>query len=160
MTFLLLCRPYHTLLFLVDEKDILDSLSTDASPALRRLVRHSSPLKSFRTLGRGALNLKVTEDSAKLKNFYSRFLLATVMRIRVREPEFGAFLTSGSGSGMGKNPDHFSESLETVFWVKILKFFHADLDLDPGWKNLDQGFGINIQGSATLEVNTSGYRIL
>jgi hypothetical protein len=61
---------------------------------------------------------------------------------------------------MGKNPDHFSESLETVFWVKILKFFHADLDLDPGWKNLDQGSGINIQGSATLEINTSGYRIL
>jgi hypothetical protein len=26
------------------------------------------------------------------------------------------------------NPDHISESLETVFWVKILKFF----DVDPG----------------------------
>jgi hypothetical protein len=115
--FLVLCRPYHTLLFLVDEKDILDSLSTDASPALRRLVRHSSPLKSFRTLGRGTLNLKVTDDSAKLKIIYSRFLLATVMRIRVREPEFGAFLTSGSGSGMRKNSNQFSESLETVFWV-------------------------------------------
>jgi hypothetical protein len=25
------------------------------------------------------------------------------------------------------NPDHISESLETVFWVKILKFFNADL---------------------------------
>jgi len=43
-------RPYHTLLFLVDRNDLLDSLSTDASPALRRLVRQSSPLKSFRTL--------------------------------------------------------------------------------------------------------------
>jgi hypothetical protein len=115
--FLVLCRPYHTLLFLVDEKDILDSLSTDSSPALRRLVRHSSPLKSFRTLGRGALSLTtVTKDSAKLKKFYSRFLLATVLRIRVWDLEIGAF--SGSGSGMGKNPDHFSESLETVFWVK------------------------------------------
>jgi hypothetical protein len=39
--------------------------------------------------------------------------------------------------------DPFSESLETVFWVKILKFFYADPDqgsgifstLDPGWKN-------------------------
>jgi hypothetical protein len=26
------------------------------------------------------------------------------------------------GSGMN-NPDHISESLETIFWVKILKFF-------------------------------------
>ncbi len=24
------------------------------------------------------------------------------------------------------NPDHISESLETIFWVKILKFFYAD----------------------------------
>jgi hypothetical protein len=30
----------------------------------------------------------------------------------------------GSGSGMS-NPDHISESLETIFWVKILKFFDA-----------------------------------
>jgi hypothetical protein len=53
------------------------------------------------------------------------------------------------GSGMGKksasssginNPDHISESLQTIFWVKILKFFYADPDpgsgifltLDPG----------------------------
>jgi hypothetical protein len=50
----------------------------------------------------------------------------------------GAFLTPGSGSGMGKNPDpgwgknpdlgsginipdHISESLETIIWVKIIK---------------------------------------
>jgi hypothetical protein len=31
----------------------------------------------------------------------------------------------GSGSGMN-NLDHISESLETIFWVKILKFFDAD----------------------------------
>jgi hypothetical protein len=24
------------------------------------------------------------------------------------------------------NPDHISESLETIFWIKILKFFDAD----------------------------------
>ncbi len=24
------------------------------------------------------------------------------------------------------NPDHISESLETIFWVKILKFFDED----------------------------------
>jgi hypothetical protein len=32
-----------------------------------------------------------------------------------------------SGSTMD-NPNHISESLETIFWVKILKF----LDADPG----------------------------
>jgi hypothetical protein len=31
----------------------------------------------------------------------------------------------GSGSGMN-NLDHNSESLETIFWFKILKFFDAD----------------------------------
>ncbi len=30
--------------------------------------------------------------------------------------------------------DHISESLETIFWVKILKFF--DADPDPGTGNL------------------------
>jgi hypothetical protein len=48
--------------------------------------------------------------------------------------------------------DHISESLESIFWVKILKFFDADgdpdpgseilLTLDPGWKKF--GSGINI----------------
>jgi hypothetical protein len=32
-----------------------------------------------------------------------------------------------SGSLM-KIPDHISESLETIFWVQILKFFDADPD--------------------------------
>jgi hypothetical protein len=31
------------------------------------------------------------------------------------------------------SPDHISESLETIFLVKILRFF----DADPGWKNSD-----------------------
>jgi hypothetical protein len=44
------------------------------------------------------------------------------------------------------NPDHISESLETIFWVKILKFFNVD----PGWKN----FGSGSSGSATLTENT------
>jgi hypothetical protein len=60
----------------------------------------------------------------------------------------GAFLTPGSwilgpgwvknqdpGSGSGMNIlDQFSESLETIFWVKILKLF--DADADPGSGNL------------------------
>ena len=33
------------------------------------------------------------------------------------------------------NPDHISESLETIFWVKILKFF----DADPGWRKFGSG---------------------
>ncbi len=57
--------------------------------------------------------------------------------LRIRDPGYGAFLTrdpgweksqdldQGSGSGMNK-PDHISESLGTIFWVKILKFFDAD----------------------------------
>jgi hypothetical protein len=44
---------------------------------------------------------------------------------------------SGSGSGMN-DPDHISESLETIFCVKILKFFYAN----PGWKNSDTGSGM------------------
>jgi hypothetical protein len=36
------------------------------------------------------------------------------------------------------NPDHISESLETICWFKILQF----LDADPGWKIV--GSGINI----------------
>jgi hypothetical protein len=38
----------------------------------------------------------------------------------------------GKKSGSGRNsPYHISESLETIFWVKILKFN----DADPGWKS-------------------------
>jgi hypothetical protein len=40
-------------------------------------------------------------------------------------------------------PDNISQSLETMFGLKILKFFDADpnifLTLDPGWKYLDPG---------------------
>jgi hypothetical protein len=46
---------------------------------------------------------------------------------------------SGSESGVNV-PDHISESLETVFWVKILKFF----DADPGSRMGKFGSGINI----------------
>jgi hypothetical protein len=41
---------------------------------------------------------------------------------------------SASGSGMN-NPDHIFLSLETIFWVKILKFF----DADPGWRQFGSG---------------------
>jgi hypothetical protein len=42
---------------------------------------------------------------------------------------FDPWIRSGSGSGMNDR-NHISESLETIFWVEILKFFYAD----PGWK--------------------------
>ncbi len=70
------------------------------------------------------------------------------MRIRIQDPGSGAFdpwirdpgwvknqdPDPGSGFGMN-NPDHISESLETFFWVKILKFF----DADPGWEKFGSG---------------------
>jgi hypothetical protein len=33
------------------------------------------------------------------------------------------------------NPDHISGSVETIFWVKILKFY----DANPGWKKFGSG---------------------
>jgi hypothetical protein len=57
----------------------------------------------------------------------------------------GDFLTPGSGmdntaSGSGmNNPDHFSESLETILWVKILLSMRIR---DPRLKIF--GYGINI----------------
>jgi hypothetical protein len=44
------------------------------------------------------------------------------------------FKKSRSGSGMNI-PDHISESLEKIFWVKnikILKFFDSDSDPESG----------------------------
>jgi hypothetical protein len=82
----------------------------------------------------------------------------------------GAFLTPGSGmgkksgseSGMN-NPDHISKSLETIFWVKIPKFF----DADPGWKKFGSGMEkIRIwdpdkhPGSATLPLENEFLQIL
>jgi hypothetical protein len=67
------------------------------------------------------------------------------MRMRMQIPDLGsgAFLTPGfgmgkkseSGSGVN-NPDHISESLEAIFWVKILKFLMGIRD----GKNSDSGF--------------------
>jgi hypothetical protein len=56
---------------------------------------------------------------------------------------------SRSGSGMNI-PDHISESFETILWAKILKFFNADADpdpgilvtLDPGWKKFESAINI------------------
>jgi hypothetical protein len=40
-------------------------------------------------------------------------------------------------------PDDFSEKLETIFWVEILKFFDEDADPDLRSRNIsDPGSGI------------------
>jgi hypothetical protein len=53
----------------------------------------------------------------------------------------------GSGCGMN-NPDHISKSLETIFWVKILKFF--DAEPRSGMEKIRiRGSGINIPDPAT-----------
>ncbi len=55
-------------------------------------------------------------------------------------------------------PENFSESLGTVFRVKILHFFNADpgfgifLPRDPGWKNSNPGSGINIPSGSSVRV--------
>lgn len=43
-------RPYHGILLLIEPLDLLESLGTDASPALRRLIQMYNPLKSLQTL--------------------------------------------------------------------------------------------------------------
>ena len=43
-------RPYHGLLLLIEPLELLESLPTDASPALRRMVQMYNPLKSLQTL--------------------------------------------------------------------------------------------------------------
>jgi hypothetical protein len=67
------------------------------------------------------------------------------------DPGSGAFLTPGSrmgnnlinqdldsGSASRMNPDNIYKSLETIVWVKILKFFDADKE-NPGWKKFGSG---------------------
>ncbi len=51
----------------------------------------------------------------------------------IQDPGSGAFFTPGAGIQDGKNPDpgmnileHISESLETIFRLKIMKFSDAD----------------------------------
>jgi hypothetical protein len=45
----------------------------------------------------------------------------------------GSRMVKKSRSGSRMNiPDHITESLETIFWVEILKFFAADPDSESG----------------------------
>jgi hypothetical protein len=73
---------------------------------------------------------------------------------------FGSGIRDGgksqeTGFGMN-NPDHISESLDTIFWgLKYLKFFDTDSGSgmkysDPGWKKFRYGIRDEHPGSATL----------
>ena len=53
-------------------------------------------------------------------------------------PGSGMGEKSGPGYGMNHRDHIFFRELRNNFWVKILKFFDADL----GWKNLDPGSGM------------------
>jgi hypothetical protein len=56
--------------------------------------------------------------------------------IRIQAQIFSVADPGWKNSGSGTNiPDHISESLITIFWVQIIKFFVADPD---------PGSGINI----------------
>ncbi len=86
----------------------------------------------------------------------------TVWRIRIRDPlpfwprDPGWVKKSGSGSGMN-NPDH-TESLETVFWVKILKILYCGSGIRDG-KNSDLGWKNGIQDPQHCAQNRSPYGI-
>ncbi len=43
-------RPYHALLLLHDEKELLEQLPIDANAALKKIIVQASPLKNFVTL--------------------------------------------------------------------------------------------------------------
>ena len=47
-------RPYHAMLLLVEENTLLESLPMDSSPALTRIIKVASPLKSLQNLSSDA----------------------------------------------------------------------------------------------------------
>ncbi len=72
-----------------------------------------------------------------------RYVLST-QKFSVEDPGFGIRCLLIPGSGMGKKsrswsgtsiPDHISESLETIFLVKILQFF-LNLDARSGMEKI------------------------
>ncbi len=63
------------------------------------------------------------------------------------------------GSGMGKKSYHNSESLKTIFWVKILKFFYVDsgsgTEKSPIWDPGNMGLRITWTGPSKIFTNPS-----
>ncbi len=106
-------------------------------------------------------------SSSKMHELVSTLILWAVLRIRIRDPVpfrsldpgFGMGKNSGSRSGMN-NPNHIYESIETIFWVKILKFFDADpgsgiKKFGSGMKKIGFVIWDKYLGSVTLPV---GYK--
>jgi hypothetical protein len=90
--------------------------------------------------------------------------------LRIRDPvpfwplDPGSGMSKKSGFGSGMNyPDHISESLETMLWVKILIFSDADPESfwpwiwNPGWKKFGYGIRDKHPGSAKLLMILSGW---
>jgi hypothetical protein len=69
-----------------------------------------------------------------LVRFWGRKKLYLFIYTSVADPdsESNAFLTPGSGSGMN-NPDHISQSLETIFWVKIILILWCGSMMEKNW---------------------------
>ncbi len=74
--------------------------------------------------------------------------LLAVLRIQIRDPVlFVLFYPWIRDTKKPDPPEHISESLETIFWVKIFLRRSGSgifLTRDPGWKNFDLESGINI----------------
>ncbi len=72
----------------------------------------------------------------------------------------GAFFTPYPGwveSGSGMNsPDHIFGSLETIFLVKIPKFF----DADPGWKKFGSEIRNTVKSGYKINILNAGQRLL
>jgi hypothetical protein len=85
----------------------------------------------------------LTKSSRSFMNCFVKFGLHFFAVLRILRSAMGK--KAGSGSGMN-NPDHISESLETIFWVKILKFF----DGEPGSVMENMWIRDKHPGSATL----------
>jgi hypothetical protein len=70
----------------------------------------------------------------------------------IRDPGWVKDQDPDPGSGYGMNiPDHISESLETIFCVKILKFYSSDAD--PGiFLTLDPGSWIRDSGMEKIRI--------
>jgi hypothetical protein len=94
--------------------------------------------QQVKSLLKGSRKIDYKRDSLLDSLFMNVILPSHILGIcSVADPDPGWVKSQDSDPGSGMNiPDHNSESLETIFWAKILKFLDADaeifLTLDPG----------------------------
>jgi hypothetical protein len=91
-------------------------------------------------ISRRFFSFNIMIATLRSRNFHSVSRKPSVLRIRIRDPEDFWPLDPGSVSGMN-NPDHISESLETIFFGS--KLLNSFMQIRDG-KNTNPG-------SATLE---------